>query len=447
MSLEQDTSNTISNMSSGTLLIPDRSPEFVQSFKLAAVYSETVHTFAFSNLETVNSVEVFCDKMSLVSVAHILKDAISNSISGSQVQKPADNYCENSVAADDDEYDGCGQFISDQKEFTSHAMVGAAHKNGILSSISETAYQQFSTNQKKGVDFLSSLFPAIESVDFEAIKKDSAPVLMKALSEASPSLFELIAELFDSLLLLASGLNIPDAGKITSMIDDSDVESREIAFMAYMMVAAHYAVANELTPVTNQPNIQVVLAALMNGIRKDTPPTNELIRQRADITNQLGELVLTEMVPNVSELPLDAILDIREKRRSEIMAFQDGLAQVAADIDCTLGQEALEFALDTRLKQVFKPALRDLNRAVDETRVEGYRKLLEPDKEMALTFVPMTISLSMGAPVAVTAANGAFPLLAKLYEFTVGKIVDRNKLIKASPWSILFRLQQKKIKK
>jgi hypothetical protein len=128
-----------------------------------------------------------------------------------------------------------------------------------------------------------------------------------------------------------------------------------------------------------------------------------------------------------------------------MLAFRDGLRQLAADIDCSQDGKAIELALDTKIQSVFKPALRDLRNAVAELQMEAYKGLLVPTKEAAAGLISVAISLSAaGAPLETTAMAGAgFALLAKVYEVVVGTAIEKRKVMNASPWSLLFHLQKK----
>ncbi len=217
----------------------------------------------------------------------------------------------------------------------------------------------------------------------------------------------------------------------------------QMSFEVYILLASYYALSNGLATVTWDRRFQELLAIGSDCILKGVPSVNELLLQRRNVKNRLGQLILEEHVPNVADLPLEEVLEIRRKRNSEVLAFRDGLQQLAAGIDCSQDAKALELALHTKIECVFKPALRDLRNATAELQMEAYKRLLDPTKEVGAALIPVVISLSASAPLDMTAGVGiAFTLLAKLYKF-VDTLFEKRKVMNASPWSLLFRLQKR----
>ena len=188
--------------------------------------------------------------------------------------------------------------------------------------------------------------------------------------------------------------------------------------------------------------MQETFARCTEFVQQGMPSVNELLTNRRVVRNRLGQMILREEVPNVADLPFDEILEIRSKRRSELLAFRQGINELAADVDPSLDSKELELELDTKIQKVFKVAVRDLRASISELRLESMRRLLHPTKELGAAVIPVVIALSAGAEVQTTATVGAIGgLLAKLYEFTFGRAIAEKKVLQASSWSILFRLE------
>jgi hypothetical protein len=231
---------------------------------------------------------------------------------------------------------------------------------------------------------------------------------------------------------------------IGKRLDEDELALLILAFTAYITMASHYALSNGLATVTWNVRLHEVVASCTDSILRGAPFTNELLLERQQVKNRLGEMILEEHVPDVADLPLEEVLEIRRKRKSEILAFRDGLRQLAADIEPSQDAKTLEAALDSKIQAVFKPALRDLKVATAELQADAYRRLFHPPKEVGTALIPVAISLSAGAPVETAATVGAASaLVAKLYEFIVGTAIEKRKITNASPWSLVFHLQKK----
>jgi hypothetical protein len=94
-------------------------------------------------------------------------------------------------------------------------------------------------------------------------------------------------------------------------------------------------------------------------------------------------------------------------------------------------------------RSVFKPALRDLRNATSELQTEAYKRLLDPRKDLGAAVISVAISLCASAPLDMTArVAAASALLAKLFTF-VDTLLEKRKVMDASPWSLLFHLQKR----
>ena len=74
-------------------------------------------------------------------------------------------------------------------------------------------------------------------------------------------------------------------------------------------------------------------------------------------------------------LPLEEVVEIRNRRAAELEAFRGGLAQVVSQLDPALRGSELQMAMQDMVDGKVKPALRDLNAAIESLERQARREL------------------------------------------------------------------------
>lgn len=420
-------------MRSGTLLLPDTGPEFFSALNFAAIYSETVHTFTFTNSKSVDEVETHLDFFSRL----FLSDDATHRLEAELQDRKQSVTEESGSASELDDYDRFMLFPEQNA-----ALLKMARDEGVLVSVSENALKMLCDNEKEVRGSLEGFMKSLPSI----LTPELANSLLSGFDDvhrnAPPSCFLLIEEFLLCFLALAEVEGMLPEDTTAEELENNEEFLRHAAFFMYLLFGCAYCVSNDLTPLTWQPDMHRLIASMSHAIRKGDTSINALLSTQQEIPSRLGELVLKEFAPNVSTMPFDDILRLRTKRKSEIEAFRSSLAEVSSGIDPRLDADSLELELHKIINGVFRPALRDLHRVTNEIRKEAYRKLIRPDKEVGFELIPMAITVSAGLPLEYSAASAALPLFSKLYDFTIRKTGEIGKVRNASPWSILLDLQK-----
>jgi hypothetical protein len=154
--------------------------------------------------------------------------------------------------------------------------------------------------------------------------------------------------------------------------------------------------------------------------------------------NQLKQI----QVPDVSNLPIEEILDIRRRREPELKAFRDQLSALAAQIDPELAGAALAMEIDSKIQTDVKPALNDVRKSIRELQTAAYKKLINPVDHLSTTLITFGIS-SMAGVSTPTQYAAVAALIAKLFDFTAGKAIDKKMAMSSNPWSVLFYMNER----
>lgn len=223
---------------------------------------------------------------------------------------------------------------------------------------------------------------------------------------------------------------------------------KAISIGSYFLMSSYYAIQNGCVGMTWDGETQRVFESCCGVLTSGTSNGNRLRAKRELVKNRLGEVILKDQVPDVSNLPIEEVLEIRRKREAELKSFRDGLRQLAADIGPTLDDHELVLSLDTKLHKVVRPALNNLRASISELQIEAYRRLYSPDNSLVAGGVTFAISSLAGMPAGLPLNLGAVGVLvSKLYDFTIGKHLKKKKLLVSSPWSVFFHLNKRTINK
>ena len=170
-----------------------------------------------------------------------------------------------------------------------------------------------------------------------------------------------------------------------------------------------------------------------------TKPAQTKYQGRASIHAQLGQTVLEKHLPVAQDLPFEELINIREKRRSELAAFRVGIGQLASQIDPTHPPEDIELEIHDLVLKKIDPAVQNLRSAMKASRLDALKNIGRSWDSLAKATIPAILSFAAGAPLEVSAAVGGLGgLLAPILEAEV----ERKKIQHASQWSILIRARK-----
>ena len=425
-----------------TLIIPDTGPDFLQAIRLASLYSDQVHVFTLTNRDLATQLQMIL-RLTELDIA----SAIINEVLGLKKQVEADRDVSRVTETMDsitpeDEY---LQFCIDHSDDLT-----MLKEENILRSITDDVFSRFMKD--RGASLTSNLKEVTKILDTakNTIQESDPKKSLRQVKDMFAE-FEEPPPCVSSLMELVFHLAIEfghERGSISEDLGDLLSNDDEVipltAFAAYLLTASYISICSNLTTMTWDRRYEGAMFRCHEVIRRGMPNINHELARRATISHQLGKLVLEEEVPNVSDLPFDEILDIRRRRGPELEAFRAGLRQLAADIDPTLSPKSMQLAVDEKIATVVKPAVRALKIGVSELQLDAYKRLFPSAREIEAAVIPAVLSLSMNPVPESTAMLGTVAVAArKLYEFIFGQAVDKKKLLEASPWSILYRIQQK----
>jgi len=157
--------------------------------------------------------------------------------------------------------------------------------------------------------------------------------------------------------------------------------------------------------------------------------------KRKTIQASMGQVVLERHIPTAEDFSFEEILELRRKYVAELQALRVGLGDVVTHIDPTQPPEDIELQVHDVISSKIDPAVDDLRKAMASARWEARKKLGE---SLAKATIAVALAFAAGAPFNITAAIGALCGLA--IPLVEGEI-ERKKLLDASRWSILLRLE------
>ena len=234
------------------------------------------------------------------------------------------------------------------------------------------------------------------------------------------------------------------SGEPVDRPSDFDLWSR-MYFTRYLTTLNVLAERSGAVPVTWDPRFARALAACRSLYVPDDEtggprqPT-DLARQRRVVEAALGRVVLERALPRVDDLPFEDILELRERRKPELVALRTAIGALATRVDVeSSSSEKVELQMRDLIATEVDPAIHDLRAALFSSRANAIGRLAGSKEALAAAAVPTALALTAGAPISLAAAfAGASALAAPLLEATV----ERRKLLRASQWSVLLRLDR-----
>ncbi len=169
------------------------------------------------------------------------------------------------------------------------------------------------------------------------------PAFISALDHVNTSLPSVLLTLSDLAICLAYVKG--ESRKTFTKLENRPELLLYTAVGSYFVFAAYYSLITGSSVVTWVPHLQQCFELFSRQIMHGMDSINELLVNHESVTRQLGKLVLEEQVPNVADLPFEAILEIRRRRSPELAAFREGLRELSAEVDPSLDSKQLESAL------------------------------------------------------------------------------------------------------
>lgn len=427
-----------------TLIVPDSGPDFLKTLRMASLYSEEVHVFTLTNIESATKLKKLVSSWN-ISISKLLESnpGLKKKFEANPSLRGLIELKDDSNATDTPEY----QFLQFSLDHADDLKL--LSDNNILHSVTDAVFAKhlgsddlIKSFTENATSFLGSVLPSTQKVG--ELSDASQCLLAKLSASTPPSLASLLEFFIDIAIDIAYDRELLTDDFVERVDADRELISKT-AFGAYLLAASYYSISEGISVITWNPEYAEALSQSHEMAWQGMPNENPDLAKLGAIGHRLGQLILEEEVPNVSGLPFEEILNIRRRRQPELEAFRVGLRQMAADIDPTQDRRSLELAINTKIARAVKPALRELNAAVSQLQLEAYKKLCPTAKEFEAAVIPAVLSLSLNPTSAAAATLGAAGLAAfKLYEFLLGTQFDKKKILASSPWSLIYRLQQKK---
>ena len=171
------------------------------------------------------------------------------------------------------------------------------------------------------------------------------------------------------------------------------------------------------------------------------PPPGKL-EQRSFAEVQLANVALERYLPRVDDLPFSEILELRRKYPSELEAFRVGVQKVSTEVDLTRSPAEMNLQLQDLVSRHVDSAVHDLEASLTSARWNLVRNLATKES-LATTALGVFLGVAVfpQAPLDVSAKLGL--ATAGLGAILTSEI-ERANLLRASQWSILFRLTRLK---
>jgi hypothetical protein len=162
------------------------------------------------------------------------------------------------------------------------------------------------------------------------------------------------------------------------------------------------------------------------------------IGERRSLEARLGTAALARYLPAADDLPFEEILEIRQRYAAELEGFRTGIRELVTQIDPTKPPADVDLALHDLVTSKIDPAIRNLQSALYSARLDVLKKVGQSWNSLAQATVPFVLSFAAGAPLSV---SGIVALLGPIAGAAIEAEVERRKLLHASQWSILLKLQ------
>lgn len=381
---------------SDTLLFPDTGPDFIRSLRTAVLYSKRVHVLTFLDPRA----------------AEKMTDAIGRATEGYPVwiRRIAEYF----------------KFVQqNQKDLL------ALKDADILVPLDSYTNGEEKQLRGKAAD---SIRPELERLIAEG--KDSVfdsrttAFFMRAFEACAPSYCDLLNF---TLAMRFQEAARPDA---ISLFNKEIVYS--ICFIPYLLMLAVVAEKRGAGLMSWSHEVQDALWTLREQFAEGNFGYLSKIQLRRSAESALGHVIVEKHIPMAEDLPFEEILKIRDSRADELEAFRAALAELATRVDLTQWRTERELQIHDLIASRVDPALRDLRASIKASRLDVLGRIGHSWGALAGATIPAVVSCALGAPLPVSAVMAA---LGPVVVAGIDTVVQRNKLLNASQWSLLLKLK------
>ncbi len=213
----------------------------------------------------------------------------------------------------------------------------------------------------------------------------------------------------------------------------------KIGFIPYLLMVNAIAEDRGVGLSTWLPEFQNALWGCRELFSTNPSQSTRKITQRKDTEVQLGNIIFDKYLPVADDLPFEELLKIRETRADELEAFRVALSELATHVDLNQSRDDYELQIHDLVSSKVDPAIQVLRSALTDSRLDSLKKVGRSWKSLASATIPAVLTFAAGAPLDVSAVVAA---LGTIGMPLAEGILDRKKLVHASQWSILFRLNK-----
>lgn len=434
-------------MHDNVIILPDGGPAFMKTLKLASLYAEKVKVF--SAVED-SSMSIMAESYQSYIESHERKMiAIRKGIRGMQDKrrkKQMGKFLKKYLATQEG-HEGLQEILKGVYTAPVEEFIKSNGENlnelkqlrdaNILTSLIDDVFGQIAKNDPS---VLMNLGEVMKGSSMGSVHTDDLPSIYHHPGNGAPATICTLLE-FGIHFTLQVGRDYPEALQGMEVPDISVDGIRRASILAYFMLAATYAINNDCVGVTWDAQSRQFFDRCTESLPIANSEVNRIIARREAIKNRLGDLVLTSTIPDVSELPIENILELRDRRAAELEWFRVSLRKLAAGISPELEGEELIRAMLNAIDVEVQPALHELQASLDVTDSSAMRKLFTVKPEHIAGLISFSISSALGLPLDASAGlAGAGIAASKLFGFTEKELTKKEKL-RSSPWSVLFHLQ------
>jgi len=385
-------------MQDEVLILPEGSPNFMRTVRLATLYSEKLHVYLPTNQETIDDLSKYL--------------ALSD---------PARAFVPLSVAHRDE--------------------IELLRQENILTSITDDMLDNL-PQVKIGLTELLSELDGVGDIGGEF--KGFSPVPNTYRNEATKGQFA-VCQILDWLLDFIIFINSiqPDerhSSVVASLESGSDLRNTVI-FGAYFVLSSYYALQKGCVGMTWDESTREIFNKTCRlwtaGAENDSAEKTA----RATTKGQFGEYILQEEVLDLSRLHIEEILEVRRKRHAELKQFRDALRQFTRELDPELDPVERKRAFENIRDAEVRPALNELNAAIRALKIQTKNRSLSTSIQEVITF-GLTVYVGQEFVSEIAAACiGVLGLVGKkVYDTTYGQKLATEQLVTKSPWAVCFDL-------
>jgi len=425
-------------MHDDVLILHDNGPEYLRTVKLSALYAERVHVFGPASEANLYSLGDLAKQIQPTpsSILKVMDMAAGHDAEIREAMSSATFRQDMSEAV---------QWMFDGLPFSNYLRVCAGNwsdleqlkREGVVISILDNVLANLPQSGDPWPPFLTAL---------QALAERASKTQIQKLKRRAYFLRDFTADgrsagsILDSLLAAIGFMHPKKLPADVAKVLQTEGIRRAIAGGTFFLVSSFYASQNECVGVTWDSDTQECFEKFCDVLYTGANENNAYIVRRDRVRTRIGRRVLEDQIPDVSSLPIEAILEIRHERDPELKYFRDSLGRLASQIDPELTGEKLTAAIDGVVTTEIRPALNDLNASLASLEGRRYTDLLKMDANV----VTFAISSLAGVPIDMPLQAGALGLAAsKLIDYTFGHKTEKASLLRSSPWSVLFHLNRK----